>query len=275
MSIYKTSAKIFQVGIYWPTSFRDVHIFTMECDRCQRTINISMRDEMPQKPILEVEIFDVWGINFMGPFPSSNEKKFILVGENYVFKWIQVIASPAKYAQVIIKMFKNDILPRFGIPRLIISDGGSHFILKYFENLLTKYGVRHRVATPYHLQTSGQVEISNREIKKILQKMVSTTRKDWSTKLNDIHREYITAYKTHTLTTPFKLVYGKSLHIPVELENKVYQAIKPFNMDHTVVKSKRMLDLYELEKLHLDAYENALVYKEKTKRQHDKRINRR
>lgn len=88
MSIYKTSAKIFQVGIYWPTSFRDVHIFTMECDRCQRTINISMRDEMPQKPILEVEIFDVWGINFMGPFPSSNEKKFILVGENYVFKWI-------------------------------------------------------------------------------------------------------------------------------------------------------------------------------------------
>jgi hypothetical protein len=84
MSKSKTVAKILQAGLFWPTMFRDVHIFTMKCDRCQRTGNISGRHEMPQKYILEVEVFDVWGIDFMGPFPSSMENKYILVAVDYV-----------------------------------------------------------------------------------------------------------------------------------------------------------------------------------------------
>ena len=121
---------------------------------------------MPQKGILEVEIFDVWGIDFMGPFPSSSGNNYILVAVDYVSKWVEAVASPINDAQVVIRLFKNIIFPRFGVPRLVISDGGSHFISKIFNKLLARYGVRHHVATPYHPQTSGQVEISNREIKK-------------------------------------------------------------------------------------------------------------
>ena len=116
---------------------------------------------------MEVEIFDVWGIDFMGPFPSSFGNNYIFVAVDYVSKWIEVVASPTNDTRVVIKLLKNVIFPRFGVPRLVISDRGSHFISKIFDKLLSKYGVRHRVTTPYHPQTSGQVEVSNREIKKI------------------------------------------------------------------------------------------------------------
>ena len=154
---YKTVSKILQAGFWWPTTFRDVHAFITQCDRCQRRGKISKRHEMEQKFILEVEVFDCWGIDFMGPFPSSYGNKYILVAVDYVSKWVEAVASPTNDASVVIKLFKSIIFPRFGVPRIVISDGGTHFINKVFDGLLKKNGVQHRVATPYHPQTSGQV----------------------------------------------------------------------------------------------------------------------
>lgn len=93
---------------------------------------------MSLKGILELEVFDVWGIDFMGPFPYSFGNKYILVVVDYVSKWIKAVASPTNDARVVIKIFKNKIFPRFGVPWLVISDGGSHFISKIFERLLLK-----------------------------------------------------------------------------------------------------------------------------------------
>ncbi|WZZ43082.1 hypothetical protein YC2023_039341 [Brassica napus] len=169
---FKTVAKVLQAGFWWPHMFKDTQDFVSKCDSCQRRGNITKRNEMPQNPILEVEVFDVWGIVFMGPFPSSFGNKYILVAVDYVSKWVEAIASPTNDARVVTKMFRSIIFPRFGVPRVVISDGGSHFINKLLEGLLKKSGVKHKVATPYHPQTSGQVEISNREIKSILEKIV-------------------------------------------------------------------------------------------------------
>ena len=175
---------------------------------------------MSLNPILIVHLFYVWGIDFMGPFPMSFGYTYILVGVDYVSKWVEVV--PCKYNdhRVVIKFLKENIFSRFGVPKAIISDGGTHFCNKPFETLLAKYGVKHKVATPYHPQTSGQIELANREIKNILMKMVNVNRKYWSIKLLDSLWAYRTAYKTIIGISPNHLVYGKMCHFLVELEYK-------------------------------------------------------
>ena len=105
--------------------------------------SISRRDEAPLKGILEVELFDVWGIDFMGPFPSSYSNKYILLAVDYVSKWVEAIATQTNNANVVLKFLKKNIFTRFGMPRALISDEGSHFYNKWVEKLLLKYGIRH------------------------------------------------------------------------------------------------------------------------------------
>nr|GEU58368.1 reverse transcriptase domain-containing protein [Tanacetum cinerariifolium] len=208
-----TAKKLFDASFFWPTIYRDAHNLVKSYDSCQRQGKIPQRDEMPKNVIQVCDIFYVWGIDFMGPFPSSR--------------------------------------------------------------VMYKYGVTHRLATAYHPQTSRQVEVSNRSWKRILKRTVGENRASWSEKLEDALWAFKTAYKIPIWCTPYELVYGKSCHLPIEIEYKAYWALKHANFDLKTTGDHRKLQLNELNELRDKAYENSLIYKEKTKKLHDSKIKNR
>ncbi|XP_075080426.1 uncharacterized protein LOC142165935 [Nicotiana tabacum] len=222
----RTTAKVLQSGLFCPTLFKDAHAFVKKCDQCQRTGTITRRHEMPLNNILEVELFDVWEIDFMGPFIPSRGNKYILLAVDYVSKWVEAISLPTNDAMVVAAFVKKNIFSRFGTPRALISDEGTHFC--------------------------------NRDIKQILENTVSVNRKDWAAKLDDALWAYRTAYKIPIRASHYKLVYGKACHLLIELEYKEYWAIKKLNMDLEATSEKRLLQLNELDKFRLRLFPGKL-----------------
>ncbi|GJX13954.1 reverse transcriptase domain-containing protein [Tanacetum coccineum] len=234
-----TAKKVFDSGFFWPTIYRDAQDLVTHCDSCQCQGKISQRDEMPQYPIQ-----------------------------------VEVKALPTNDARVVVKFLKQ-LFSRFGTPRAIISDRGTHFCNDQFSKVLQKYGVTHRLSTSYHPQTSGQVEVSNRGLKRILERTVGEHRARWADKLDDALWAFRTAYKTPIVCTPYKLVYGKACHLFIELKHKAYWALKWTNFDLKTAKDHRKVQLNELNELRDQAYESSLIYKEKTKKIHDAKIKNR
>ncbi|GJR32756.1 reverse transcriptase domain-containing protein [Tanacetum coccineum] len=217
--IATTARKVFEAGFYWPHIFRNARKLVQVCDACQQAGNISERDETSQKYIQVCKIFDVWGIDFMGPFPSLNKNKYILVAIDYVSKWVKAQAFPTSDARNVVNFLRR-LFTRFGIPKALISHRGTHFCNYQIEKAMKRYGVVHRFSITYHPQTNGQVENKNRATKSILKKTIGNNRKDWSYKLDDALWAFRIAFKTPLGITPFRIIYGKACHLHVEIRTQ-------------------------------------------------------
>ncbi|RDX68816.1 putative mitochondrial protein, partial [Mucuna pruriens] len=189
----RTARKVLDCGFYYPTIFKDTYQFVSTCEKCQKAgVAISKRHEMPQQPILFCEVFDVWGINFIGPFLVSNGYSYILLVVDYVSRWVKAIATKTNDAKVVVDFLKSNIFFRFVIshilytsqglkmsifcvPKALISDQGSYFYNRAMSSLHHKYGVVQR-----------------------------------------------TAYRTPLGMLPYRIVFGKAYHLPMEIEHKAY-----------------------------------------------------
>nr|GEU55393.1 reverse transcriptase domain-containing protein [Tanacetum cinerariifolium] len=211
------------------------------------------------------------GIDFMGPFLYSRGNKYILVAVDYLSKWVEAKALLTNDARVVVKFLKS-LFARFRTPRAIISDRGTYFCNDQFAKVMLKYGVTHHLSTMYHPQTSGQVEVSNHGLERILERTIGENRASLSDKLDDALWAFRTAFKTPIGCTPYKLVYGKAFRLPIELEHKAYWALKHCNFDLKTTSNHQKVQLNELNELLDQAYKNSLIYKEKTKKIHDSKI---
>nr|GEV20832.1 reverse transcriptase domain-containing protein [Tanacetum cinerariifolium] len=195
-----TAKKVFDSGFYWPTIYRDAHDLVKSCDACQRQGKISQRN------------------------------KYILVAVDYLLKWVEAKALPTNNGRVVCKFLKS-LFTRFGTPRAIISDPGTHLYNDQFIKVMLKYGVTYRLATAYHPHTSRQMEVSNRGLKRILERTVGENCASWMDKLDDALWTFRTAFKTPIGCTLYKLVYKKACYLPIELEHKAYWPLNHANFD--------------------------------------------
>nr|GEV38681.1 reverse transcriptase domain-containing protein [Tanacetum cinerariifolium] len=209
-----------------------------------------------------------------GYYRANYNAKKVFDSVDYLSKWVEAKTLPTNDARVVVKFLKS-LFFRFGTPKAIISDRGTHFCNDQFSKVMLKYGVTHYLSTAYHPQTSGQVEVTNRGLKRILKRTVGETRAFWSDKLEDALWAFRKAVKTPIGCTPYRLVYEKSCHLPLELEHKAFWALKHANFDLKIAGDHRKLQPNELNELQDQAYKNSLIYKERTKKLHDTKIKNR
>nr|GEW77558.1 reverse transcriptase domain-containing protein [Tanacetum cinerariifolium] len=242
--------------------------FSKECVEAFQTL----KKKLTEAPILVAPDWDL-------PFDLMCDASDFAIGavlgqrETKHFQPIHYASKTMTDAQAHYTTTEKELLAVvFGTLLAIISDRGTHFCNDQFAKVMLKYGVTHRLATAYHPQTSGQLEVFNRGLKRILERTVDENRASWSDKLYDALWAFRTAFKTHIGCTPYKLVYGKACHLPIELEHKAYWALYHCNYDLLTAGDHRKVQLNELNELCDQAYENSFIYKEKTKRIHDSRI---
>ena len=215
-----TGQKVLRAGYFWPTLFADAEAHVKKCDACQRYARNDLHMDLPLNPSLPIAPLEKWGIDYIGPVnpASSRRNQYIIVATEYLTKWAEAKAlKQADATQTAIFLYEN-IIARFGCPKILISDRGTHFLNDTVKEMTELFRINHRKTTPYHPQTNGMAERVNQTLVRILRKTVVDSKRDWDIKLTAALWAYQTTYKVTTKATPFALMYGVEAILPIEFE---------------------------------------------------------
>ena len=216
--------------------------------------------------------FSVWGIDIIGKISpkSSSGHEYILVAIDYFTKWVEATSYAGLTAARVAKFIRSYIIYRYGVPHELISDRGAHFRGEV-DTLVQEYGIQHHRSSAYRPQTNGVVEAANKNIKRILRKMVETSR-DWSEKLPFALWAYRTSFRTSTESTPYSLVYGMEAMLPVEIEMGSLRVALEHQISETEWVQSRYDQLNLLDERRLRAADHVQAYQRKMTRSFRKRV---
>ena len=264
--------KIMRTGYFWLTMETDRCLFVQRCPECQ------MHGDLIHVPSSELHAltspwpFSVWGIDIIWKISpkSSSGHEYILVAIYYFTKWVEATSYAGLTAARVAKFIRSYIIYRYGVPHELISDRGAHFRGEV-DTLVQEYGIQHHRSSAYRPQTNGAVEAANNNIKRILRKMVETS-KDWSEKLPFALWAYRTSFRSSTRSTPYSLVYGMEAVLPVEIEMGSLRVALEHQISETEWVQSRYDQLNLLDERRLRAANHVQAYQRKMTRAFRKRV---
>jgi len=211
--------KILRAGYFWFTIENDCYIHVRKCLKCQEYANNINISPMTLNVLSAPWPFSMWGIDVIGAIhpKASNGHCFILVAIDYFTKWVEAASYSSMTKKVVTKFIKREIICRYGLPSRIITDNATNLNNKMMSELCEEFKIQHRNSTPYRPKMNGAVEATNKNIKKIVQKMV-VTYKDWHKMLPFTLHGYRTSVRMSTRATPLSLVYGMEAVLLFEVE---------------------------------------------------------
>ena len=227
--------KLIRAGYYWPTMLKDAQVYVKTCDKCQRFSNLIRQPSEELTLMTASWPFAQWGLDIMGPFPMVvRQLKFLVVGIDYFTKWVEAEAL-ATIAEKNIRSFVwRNIICRYGIPRVLISDNGKQFDNSAFKDFCSELGIKNHYSSLAHPQANGQVKVTNQFLLKIIKTWLERAKGIWPDKLPSILWAYRTIARTPTGETPFRLAYGTDVVILVEVGLTSYR-MKKYSEDNEEV----------------------------------------
>ncbi|KAK2356969.1 hypothetical protein QL285_094283 [Trifolium repens] len=263
--------KALRAGYYWPTMQQDSKEHVKKCDKCQRHADMHLAPPNELKSLSSPWPFAWWGMDILGPFTTGfAQNKYLIVAVDYFTKWVEAEPLANITAFNILCFFKRDVLARFGIPQVVVTDNGTQFTDKKFREFLIAINTKQRFTSVEHPQTNGQAEAANRVILRGLRRRLDDNKKKWAEELHSVLWAYRTTPHSTTGETPFRLVYGTEAVIPVEIGEPSRRTQQPLDEEMNDEALREELDL--VEEIRTGASLKEATLKQKVAARHDTKV---
>ena len=265
--------RMLRAGYFWLTMESDCCKFVKRCHKCQVYAD---KIHVPPNPLNVISSpwpFSMWGIDMIGMIEpkASNGHRFILVAIDYFTKWVEVASYANVTKQVVVWFIRNNIICRYGVPAKIITDNGFNLNNKMVEDLCAEFKMQQHNSSPYRPKMNGVVEAANKNIKKIIQKMV-VTYKDWHEMLPYALHGYRTIVRTSTGATPFSLFYGMEAVLPLDVEIPSLRVLMEAKLTEAKWCQTRFDQLNLIQEKRMKALCHGQLYQRRLKKAFDKKV---